>query len=75
MRADTVEGAAAAIVRACFEKPRTVSTSRLSALELWAARRFPRATAAAIARRVRQWKREHAAPAFVRYPDDTTWGG
>jgi short-subunit dehydrogenase len=74
VRADTVEGAAAAIVRACTKRPRSATTSRMSNVELWAARRFPRATAAAIARRVRRWKSERPAPGFVRYPDETSWG-
>lgn len=74
VRADTVEGAAAAIVRACRKRPRTVTTSRLSALELWAARRFPQATAATISRRIGRWKKERPAPAFVRYPDRGSWG-
>ncbi|HEV2757707.1 MAG TPA: SDR family NAD(P)-dependent oxidoreductase [Actinomycetota bacterium] len=71
VRADTVEGAAAAIVRACIRKPRSVTTSRLSAVELWAARRFPQVTEAVIARRVARWKKSNAAPGFVRYPDET----
>ena len=75
VRADTVEGAAAAIVRACVRKPKAVTTSRLSAVELWAARRFPKATEATIARRVTRWKKRHPVPAFVRYPDRTAWGG
>ena len=72
VRADSVEGAAAAIVRACSRKPRAVATSRLSALELWAARRFPQATALTIARRVARWKKRNPMPGFVRYPD--RWG-
>ncbi len=75
VRADTVEGAAAAIVRACTKKPRAVATSRLSTLELWAARRFPQATALTIGRRVTRWKRQRPAPGFVRYPDRASWGG
>ena len=74
VRADTVEGAAAAIVRACVRKPRSVATSRLSTVELWAARRFPKATEATIARRVARWKRSRPVPPFVRYPDRTAWG-
>jgi short-subunit dehydrogenase len=74
VRADTVEGAAAAIVRACTRRPRSITTSRMSAAELWAARRFPQLTAATIARRVARWKRGRPAPGFVRYPDGS-WGG
>ncbi len=72
VRADTVEGAAAAIVKACVRKPKSITTSRLSAVELWAARRFPQATEATIARRVARWKKSNAVPVFVRYPDETT---
>ena len=74
VRADTVEGAAAAIVRACTRRPRSITTSRMSAVELWAARRFPQLTAATIARRVTRWKRQRPAPGFVRYPDGGSWG-
>ncbi|HEX2196254.1 MAG TPA: SDR family NAD(P)-dependent oxidoreductase [Actinomycetota bacterium] len=74
VRADTVEGAAVAIVRACVKRPKAIATSRLSTLELWAARRFPQATAATIARRVTRWKRQRPAPGFVRYPDRASWG-
>lgn len=73
VRADTVEGAAAAIVRACVRKPKNITTSRLSTLELWAARRFPKSTEAAIARRVARWKKSHPIPGFVRYPERGTW--
>lgn len=75
VRADTVEGAAAAIVRACTKKPRTIATSRLSTAELWAARRFPQLTAATIGWRVKRWEKERPAPGFVRYPDGASWGG
>lgn len=74
VRADTVEGAAASIVRACIRKPKNATTSPLSAVELWAARRFPRATEATIARRVTRWKKSRAVPGFVRYPDEEGWG-
>ncbi|HYO61660.1 MAG TPA: SDR family NAD(P)-dependent oxidoreductase [Actinomycetota bacterium] len=75
VRADTVEGAAAAIVSACTKKPRTIATSRMSTAELWAARRFPNLTAATIARRVTRWKKQRPPPGCVRYPDRTSWGG
>jgi short-subunit dehydrogenase len=74
VRADTVEGAAAAIVRACTKKPRTIATSTLSTVELWAARRFPQITAMTIGRRVKRWKKQRPAPGFVRYPDEPSWG-
>ena len=74
VRADRIEGAAAAIVRACVKRPRTIATSRLSTLELWAARRFPQLTTATIARRVTRWKKQRPAPGFVRYPDRASWG-
>lgn len=73
VRADKVEGAAAAIVRACTKKPRSIATSRLSTIELWAARRFPQTTAATIGRRVTRWKKQRPAPDFVRYPDEDSW--
>lgn len=73
VRADTVQGAAAAIVRACERKPRSIATSRLSSLELWAARRFPHVTEAVIANRVRAWARSRPAPGFVRFPEDQAW--
>ena len=74
VRADSVEGAAAAIVRACTRKPRAIATSRMSTAELWAARRFPQLTALTIGRRVKRWKKGRPAPAFVRYPDTGAWG-
>jgi NAD(P)-dependent dehydrogenase (short-subunit alcohol dehydrogenase family) len=74
VRADTVEGAAAAIVRACNRKPKNITTSRLSTIELWAARRFPRATEATVSRRVVRWKKSRPVPPFVRYPDRGAWG-
>ncbi len=74
VRADTVEDAAAAIARACEHRSRNLATSRLSSVELWAARRFPRATEAVIARRVSRWRKTRALPAFVRYPDEAAWG-
>lgn len=74
VRADKVEGAAAAIVRAIEKRPRAITTSRLSAIELWAARRFPRLTAATVAQRVKSWKKQRSVPGFVRYPDDASWG-
>lgn len=44
VRADTVDQAARAIARACVKRPRSITTSGRSGLELWAAQRFPRAT-------------------------------
>jgi short-subunit dehydrogenase len=68
VRADTIEGAAAAIVRACLRRPRSIATSRVSAAELWAARRFPRTVAAVLARRFETWRARNGAPDFLRYP-------
>ncbi len=74
IRADTMNGAVDAIVRACCQRPRSLTTSWLSAVELWAARRFPRLTEATIARRVARWARTRPVPNFVRYADSGTWG-
>ena len=70
VRADTVEGAAAAIVKACERRPRSSTTSIRSAAELWAAGRFPRSTEWVLAARMKRWARERPVPAFLRYPDD-----
>lgn len=67
VHADTVEQAGRAIVRACMERPRAMTTSRRSALELWAARRLSRSVERELARRFR---RRHAirSPTFLRFP-------
>ena len=51
--ADSLEQAAAAILRACVHREREISTSRRTALGLKLARHFPRLTEAVIARRAR----------------------
>lgn len=67
VRPDTVEQAARAVVRACSIRPRSLSSSRRSDLELWAARRFPRTVGMVLARRFERWSRT-ASPAFLRFP-------
>ena len=73
VRPDTVESAAGAIVRSCERRPLSVWTSPRSSMELWAARRFPRATARVMQGRFLRWSRERAAPGFLRYPDPGAW--
>ncbi|MEA2682399.1 MAG: hypothetical protein QOK05_727 [Chloroflexota bacterium] len=51
---DTVEQAAAAIVRACTHRSRTVATSRPTAVGIWFGRHFPRFVEGVIIRRGRQ---------------------
>jgi short-subunit dehydrogenase len=52
VRADSLEQAAAAIVRACLRREREISTSRRTAMGLKLARHFPRLTEAIVSRRV-----------------------
>lgn len=52
VNADSVEQAAAALVRACSERPRELTTSRTTALALVAGRHLPRLVEAVVARRV-----------------------
>lgn len=73
VRPDDLDVAARAIVRACKRRPYSASTSFRSGLELWAARRFPRATARVMQTRVDRWSRRRAAPPFLRYPDNQVW--
>jgi short-subunit dehydrogenase len=70
VRADTIEGAAAAIVKACERRPRSITTSIRSTAELWAAGRFPRSTERVLAARMRRWAKDRPVPPFLRYPDD-----
>jgi short-subunit dehydrogenase len=51
VRADSLEQAAAAIVRACLRREREISTSRRTAMGLKLARHFPRLTEAIVSRR------------------------
>ena len=52
VNADSVEQAAAALVRACSHRPRELSTSRTTALSLTVARHLPRLVEAVVARRM-----------------------
>lgn len=70
IRPDTLEGAAAAIVRACIRRPRSITTSPRSRVELWAAGRFPRSTERVMSSRMKKWARQVPTPPFLRYPDD-----
>jgi NAD(P)-dependent dehydrogenase (short-subunit alcohol dehydrogenase family) len=69
VRADTVDQAAAAIVRACVRRPRAISTSRRSGLELWAAQRFHPAARWVLGRRFLRWRATAPPPSFLRFPD------
>lgn len=69
VRADTVEGAASAIVRLCSTRRRSATTSVASAVELWMAQRFPRSTERVLARRLARWRASNPVPDFVRDPD------
>ncbi|MDQ6747682.1 MAG: SDR family NAD(P)-dependent oxidoreductase [Candidatus Dormibacteraeota bacterium] len=51
---DTVEQAAAAIVRACTHRPRWVTTSRPTAVGIWFGQHFPRLVESVIIRRGRR---------------------
>ena len=70
IRPDTLEGAAAAIVRACARRPRSLTTSPRSTVELWAAGRFPRSTERVMSLRMKRWTRSVPTPPFLRYPDE-----
>ena len=70
IRPDTLEGAAAAIVRACERRPRSITTSPRSKVELWAAGRFPRSTERVMSIRMKKWARSVPTPPFLRYPDE-----
>ena len=70
IRPDTLEGAAAAIVRACIRRPRSITTSPRSRAELWAAGRFPRSTERVMSARMKKWARQVPTPSFLRYPDE-----
>ncbi|MDQ3645454.1 MAG: SDR family oxidoreductase [Actinomycetota bacterium] len=73
IRADRLEDAASAVVRACVRRPESLSTGNLSTLELWAARRFPQATRRVIGRRFTGWRKRRDAPGFLRYPESGAW--
>lgn len=71
VRADTVEGAAAAIVRTCLTARRSATSSTASSIELWLAGRFPTITERVLARRFRRWRSRMPVPDFVRFQDDS----
>ena len=67
VNADSVEQAAAALVRACSERPRELTTSRTTALALVAGRHLPRLVEAVVARRVAANLRSgRIRPGFLR---------
>lgn len=70
VRPDTLDGAARAIVKACTDQPRSLTTSPRSAIELWAAGRFPRSTERVMAIRMKRWAKNVPTPRFLRYPDE-----
>ena len=70
IRPDTLEGAARSIVRACIRRPRSITTSPRSTVELWAAGRFPRSTERVMSLRMKRWARQVPTPPFLRYPDE-----
>lgn len=73
VRPDSIESAARTIVKACATKRSTMTTSPLSAIELGAARRFPRSTRVVISRRMARWRRRHPIPSFLVHPDPYEW--
>lgn len=70
IRPDSLEGAAAAIVRASIRRPRSLTTSRRSGVELWAAGRFPRSTERVMSLRMKRWAQSVPTPPFLKYPDE-----
>jgi short-subunit dehydrogenase len=67
VNADSVEQAAAALVRACTHRPRELSTSRITALSLTAARHFPRLVETVVARRLDAARRRgRIEPSFLK---------
>jgi short-subunit dehydrogenase len=67
VNADSVEQAAAALVRACSHRPRELSTSRTTALSLSVARHLPRLVEAVVARRMEAARRRgRIEPTFLR---------
>ena len=67
VNADTVEQAAAALVRACSHRPRELTTSRTTALSLAIARHLPRVVEAVVARRMESARRRgRIEPSFLR---------
>ena len=67
VNADTVEQAAATLVRACSHRPRELTTSRTTALSLAIARHLPRVVEAVVARRMESARRRgRIEPSFLR---------
>ena len=62
--ADSVEQAASAIVRACVERPRGLTTGLRTGVGLALARHFPRITDAAVGWRIRRRTPTGSSPSF-----------
>ena len=68
-RVETLEQAAAAVVRACARPSRRMALTRRSAAEYWLARHWPWLVERAVERRVRRAMARRPAPAFLRHPE------
>lgn len=68
-RAETVDQAAAAVVRACARPSRRMAVSARSAAEYWLARRWPRLVERVVRRRARSAMAGRPLPSFVRHPE------
>jgi NAD(P)-dependent dehydrogenase (short-subunit alcohol dehydrogenase family) len=68
-RAETVDRAAAAIVRACARPSRRMAVTRRSAIEHWLARHWPWLVERVVERRVRSAMARRPEPTFLRYPE------
>jgi len=66
VRPDTLEQAAAAIVRACARRPRGVATSSRTAVGVWFGRHLPALTDAVIRRGMMRARATRPLPSFVR---------
>jgi NAD(P)-dependent dehydrogenase (short-subunit alcohol dehydrogenase family) len=71
-RVETVDQAAAAIVRACRSRRRRVAVTRRSALEFWTARHWPWLVERVVTARSRAMLAERPTPPFLRYPEVPT---
>lgn len=67
-RVETVEQAAAAVVRACRSRRRRLTVTWRSALEFWVARHWPALVGRVVAARTRAMLGSRPTPAFLRYP-------
>ncbi|HVF52282.1 MAG TPA: SDR family NAD(P)-dependent oxidoreductase [Actinomycetota bacterium] len=65
IREQSVDAAAAAIVRACTKRPREMATTRTLGVGLWFARHLPGVTSTAITRGVRRHYLANPRPTFV----------